>query len=269
VRTTIPWRRLSLPVGLALAASLACCRARPDARVVFLTESAGFRHEVVARAAPGELSLAERALVRAAGSRFEVVATQDSAAVGRELDDVDALVLYTTGDLALDPDALVAWVRDGGALVGVHSASDTFRESEAFVAMLGGRFERHPWHQEVAVLVRERDHPATAHLPESFRVTDEIYELDSLRTESVRVLLELDPRSVDLELGDPERVHPLAWARDLGRGRVFYTALGHRAELWEDERFLRHVLGGIAWAGRLEDGERVGTSESRSRDSGR
>ncbi len=229
-----------------IALLVLACGGPRRARVVFLTESAGFRHEVVARERPDELSHAERALADAARSRFELVLVQDSAWVERELDLIDALVLYTTGDLALDPDRLVAWVRDGGALIGVHSASDTYRESEAFVGMLGGRFERHPWQQEVRVLVAG-EHPATSHLPASFRIHDEIYELDS-QSEVPRVLLELDPDSVEIERGDPDRPHPLAWCRDFGAGRVFYTALGHRPEVWEDARFLEHVLGGITWA---------------------
>ena len=42
--------------------------------------------------------------------------------------------------------------------------------------------------------------------------------------------------------------HALAWVRDYGKGRVFYTALGHRPEVWKDKRFLDHVRGGMQYA---------------------
>ena len=42
--------------------------------------------------------------------------------------------------------------------------------------------------------------------------------------------------------------YPATWARRHGKGRVFYTSMGHREEVWKEEKFLRLLLGGIAWA---------------------
>jgi hypothetical protein len=52
-----------------------------------------------------------------------------------------------------------------------------------------------------------------------------------------------------------DRDNALAWTREYGKGRVFYTALGHRDELWKDERFRKHVLGGLRYVLRLEDAD--------------
>ncbi len=221
-------------------------------RVLFLTHSAGFVHEVVKRADPYVLAHAEERLIDAAAGRFDVQATQDCGRLSRSLADVEAVVFYTTGELPLDePDraALMNWIEQGGALVGVHCATDTLYEYEPYVQMIGGTFDGHPWHQEVAVRVEDPAHPATLHLEPSFRITDEIYQFKNFDRSRVHVLLSLDPTSVDVALGGrADGDYALAWCRELGRGRVFYTALGHRPEVWEDPRFLEHLLGGIAWA---------------------
>jgi type 1 glutamine amidotransferase len=40
---------------------------------------------------------------------------------------------------------------------------------------------------------------------------------------------------------------PISWTKAYGAGRVFYTALGHREEVWQDARFQTHLLGAIRW----------------------
>jgi len=87
------------------------------------------------------------------------------------------------------------------------------------------------------------------HLGATFEMTDEIYQFRSWTRQDVHVLLSLDPASVDITKGKRgDRDYALAWWRVCGRGRVFYTALGHRLEVWSDPRFRRHLLGGIRWA---------------------
>ena len=222
-------------------------------RVLFLTHSAGFVHEVVKRPAEDELSIAEQALVDAAAGRFDVTATQDCEALAPDrLAEYDAVVFYTSGELPV-PDEwranLFEWVKDGGAFVGVHSATDTWYESSTYHAMVGGTFDGHPWHQEVRVDVVGGDHPATRHLGDGFAIADEIYQFKNHHAHPDRPLLALDMTSVDASKSHrPDFPHDLAWCKEWGAGRVFYTALGHGAEVWADERFLDHLLGGIDWA---------------------
>ena len=225
-------------------------------RVLFLTHSAGFQHGVVKRPSGGELAHAEKRLVAAARKRFEVVPTQDCATISAEgLEGFDAVLFYTTGELPIDAEhrlELMDWARAGGALAGVHSATDTWYEFAPYMELIGGAFDGHPWHQEVGVLVEDGDHPATRHLGSRFEIHDEIYQFrgDPFRSwggAPLRVLLALDNDSVEIGRGKYER-NPLAWWRDWGEGRAFYTALGHRPEVWEDERFLTHLVEGVAWA---------------------
>jgi uncharacterized protein len=248
-----PGRRTATLVFLCAAFSGAqesAPASRP--RVLFLTHSAAFKHEVVTRPAPDRLSLAEEALV-AAASAYDVVATQDCAAIAAaRLKDYAAVAFYTTGELPVsgeDRAALVDWVERGGAFVGIHGATDTYDSFPPWARLVGAVFDGHPWHEKVGVLVEQPTHPAAAHLGARFEITDEIYQFKDWRPEPVSVVLRLDPASVELAKGKrADRDYALAWARLYGAGRVFYTALGHRPEVWRDERFLKHVVGGLDWA---------------------
>lgn len=245
--------------ALPLLLCAAAWAAEPP-RVLFLTHSAGYRHAVVTRPDPETLSLAETQLRAAAGDRFVVDCTQDCATITREnLARYAAVVFYTTGALPIDKDALVDFVRAGGGFVGIHSATDTLYKCADYGRMIGGYFNGHPWNAEVTVRVEDGGHRATRHLGSFLQIADEIYQFRDWERKNVRVLLSLDPRSVDTTkpgMRRTDRDFALAWCRPFGRGRVFYTALGHRPEVWKDERFLKHVVGGLAWVTvpRDEDG---------------
>lgn len=268
VRRTGPLAVLTATVLAAAATQLAVAAspARPAAprgqsaspRVLMVTHSAGYEHEVVHRPGPGVLSTAERVvdeLARRSG-RFEVthVATRDDVerltpAVVRAH---RVILFFTTGELAMAPavrGALLSSVRDGGGFVGVHSATDTWYAVPEYHAMLGGVFDGHPWHQRARLIVEDRAHPATQHLGDAFEITDEIYQFRDWSRARVHVLLRLDPRSVDVARGKrADGDYALAWTRAYGRGRVVYTALGHEPAVWADERFRAHLLGAILWA---------------------
>lgn len=218
------------------------------ARVLYLTQSAAFAHPV--------LPHSEAVFTRIAkASGLEVTVSRDASTLtAAALAEYDAVVFFTTGELPLDAAqkaALLAWVRGGGGFVGVHSATDTFYEWPEYLGLIGGYFDGHPWHQEVTVRVEDREHPATRHLGASFRIHDEIYQHRDWSRGNVDVLLSLDTRSVDMNAPGIRRADgdfALAWTRQEGAGRVFYTALGHRPEVWNDPRFQTHLLQGVAWA---------------------
>lgn len=230
--------------------------ARP--RVLFFTHSAGFVHDVVKRPAPAELAPAERIFTQASAERFELCCSQDGADLAPgKLAGFAAVVFMTTGELPLAPDVragLLRWIAQGGGFVGVHCATDTLYEFAPYLEMLGGAFDGHPWHEEITARVEDPRHPITAGLAPSFAITDEIYQFRDFRRYPTRVLLSLDPASCDLALGKrADRDYALAWTRDWGEGRVFYSALGHREEVWSDARFQRFLLAGIDWVVRGPD----------------
>ena len=219
------------------------------AKVLYLTQSAAFAHPVLPHSEAVFTRIAKET------GQLEVTVSRDASTLTAEtLADYDAVVFFTTGELPMDDAqkaALLAWVRGGGAFVGVHSATDTFYEWPGYLALIGGYFDGHPWHQEVTVRVENPEHPATRHLGESFRIHDEIYQHREWSRGKVDVLLSLETGSVDMNARNIRRDDgdfALAWTREEGDGRVFYTALGHRPEVWDDARFQTHLLQGIAWA---------------------
>jgi type 1 glutamine amidotransferase len=241
-------------LGMALLAGMAAsCAEGAESlpKVLFLTHSAGWKHSVVLRSPDGTPSWAEKQLQRAAKGRFEVVATQDVGEVTRErLKGYKAIVFYTTGELAIDKEALIDFVKEGGGFAGIHSATDTLYKYAPYGELVGGYFDGHPWHEKVTVRVEDTQHPATAHLGPSFEITDEIYQFRDWDRSKLHVLLSLDPARVDLAKEGVKRADKdfgLSWTDTLGKGRVFYTALGHREEVWADPRFLTHLVNGIAW----------------------
>ena len=220
------------------------------ARVLVVTHTEGFWHS--------SIPLAE-ATITALGERSNLFTTsfcRDGNDVVRLLTPsglagFDAVVFAnTTGNLGVpDLDALLGWVRDGHAFAGMHSASDTYHEAPGYIDMLGNEFRTHGDQATVDAIVENTSHPASAPLGSRFRVFDEIYMFTKPNRGSVTTLLSLDRHPADglPEAGQPGDL-PLAWAKTYGQGRVFYTALGHREDVWENPLYQQHVLGGIRWA---------------------
>ncbi len=146
------------------------------------------------------------------------------------LKDYDAVIFAnTTGDLPLpDRDGFLEWMRSGKAFIGMHSASDTFHGWPPFIEMLGGEFQTHGAQVGVDCINRDPKHPATAHLGSAWPIkVEEIYLIKSYDQAKVHELLVLDRHPNEKTPGH----FPVSWCRDYGRGRVFYTSLGHREDV--------------------------------------
>jgi len=167
----------------------------------------------------------------------------------------------TTGDLPLpDPDAFINWVKGGGGFVGMHAAGDTFHHFEPYLDMIGAEFKKHEAQVEVEPINQDSSCPACAHLPATWKVFDEIYQFQKFDRSKVHGLLGLDKHPNNKSPGD----YPVSWCKDFGKGRVFYTSLGHREDVWDPnapnrknppevaEAYQKHILEGIKWAAGLE-----------------
>lgn len=219
------------------------------AHLLVVTHTAGFRHD--------SIPAAEAALTQIGieSGLFDVAFCRTAAEVRDRLTPagltgIDAVFFAnTTGDLGVpDVQAFVDWVAGGKAFLGSHSASDTYHESPAFLAMLGGEFVTHGSIVDAEVRVAEPANPAVAHLAPTFRMADEWYRFNLLGP-SRTVLLKFDRNPPD-GLGESGAAVdlPLTWQKSHGSGRVFYTALGHRSEIWDDARFRVLLREGIRWA---------------------
>ncbi|MEU1041500.1 ThuA domain-containing protein [Streptomyces sp. NPDC005907] len=211
-------------------------------RALVYTRTTDYRHDSIPDAVA-----AVRELGGAHG--FAVDATEDPAAFEAPLDAYAAVVFLSTSGEVLTPEGrtrLRAYVESGGGFAGVHAAACTEYDWPYFGELLGTWFARHPAHQPGRAVVEDRDHPATRHLPAVWDFTDEWYDFRDNPRSSVRVLVRADESSY--EGGGMGADHPLAWCREQGAGRVFYTALGHASEAYADPAFRAHLLGGISWA---------------------
>lgn len=196
----------------------------------------------------------------------ELLAEKMSVAALKNLDAV--IFANTTGNLPLpDPQAFIDWIKSGKGFVGMHSATDTFPGFPPYIEMIGGEFKTHGAQVEVVAINQDAQCPACRHLPANWTVFDEIYLLKNFDRTKVHGLLTLDKHPNDKTPGD----YPIAWCKDFGQGRVFYTSLGHREDIWDAqwkdgkgerknspavaEAYQKHILGGIKWALGLEKGD--------------
>jgi hypothetical protein len=224
--------------------------ASSQARLLVVTHTAGFRHDSIPAAENAIRDLGiENRLYETEFCRTADDVRQRLTPAG--LASFDAVFFVnTTGNLGIpDLGAFLSWISQGRAFLGAHSASDTYHDAPEYLQMLGGEFLTHGAIAEADVRVDDPAHPAVAHLSPRFRIVDELYRFTRNSRGEVRVLLSLDRHPDDglPGAGQPADL-PLAWHKTHGSGRVFYTALGHRQEVWQDARFRRHVLEAIRWS---------------------
>ncbi|WP_151769905.1 ThuA domain-containing protein [Streptomyces abyssomicinicus] len=200
-------------------------------RLLVHTRTTGYRHDSI----PAALAAVGRF------DGFAVDATEDPAALEDDLSRYAAVVfLSTSGDILTDAGraGLAAAVESGTGFAGVHSAACTEESWPWFTGSLQrSRFAGHPPYGPGLIRVEDRAHPATAHLPEAWSWSDEWYDFAPCP----------DPAEVRVLLRGGEDRHPLAWHHRQGRGRVFWTALGHAEEAYRDPAFLAHLRGGLEW----------------------
>lgn len=218
-------------------------------RLLYLTLSAGYHHEVVPFSAEIVKQIGDKS------GAFETTVTGDvSPFTAENLKHYDAVMFYTTGELPMTDEqkkAFIGFIRSGHGFIGVHSATDTFYMWKDYAELIGGYFNGHPWHQQVTIDVADPANKLVSFLAPSFQVNDEIYQIDDFNPQTSHVLLRLDPSSVDVKKqGSRPKYYgwPVAWTRMDGRGRVFYTSLGHEHDVWNDPRYQKLLLNGINWA---------------------
>jgi type 1 glutamine amidotransferase len=264
----------------------------PRKKLLFLTHAGLYKHSSLepAEAAVSEYGKTGGFDVTTLqGFKQEPRALDLSFLTPEYLNSFDGLMLMTNGNLPFTPaqkQSIIDFVRNGKALIGTHCATLTMYDYPEFGEMLGGYYLRSLVPTEmiakgkVGVLkVEDANHPATKMLGSNWPLNEEFYEFGhavwdaSKPTENisavgrlhilmpfsrdrVHVLLSLDTDKTDLsDLPNvPKGDYPQSWTRNFGKGRTFYTALGHRDDIWaHDAVFRAHVTGGIRWALELEN----------------
>jgi type 1 glutamine amidotransferase len=240
------FRRTLAGLGLALmfiTLTAVPASAAPLTKVLVFSKTAGFRHSSI----PNGIAAIQQL---GAQNGFSVTATEDAAQfTTANLAQYQAVVwLSTTGDVLNDSQqaAFQSYIGAGGGYVGVHAAADTEYDWPWYGGLVGAYFSSHPAIQQATFRVEDAGNIATAHLPQSWVRTDELYNYRTNPRAAVRVLMNLDESTyTGGTMGD----HPITWCQNYGGGRAFYTGLGHTEESYTDANFTRMLLGGIQFAG--------------------
>jgi type 1 glutamine amidotransferase len=186
------------------------------------------------------------------------------------IDQFDAICFNNTvGVLFEDPqlkESLLGHIAKGKGFVGFHAAAATFVEYPVydqwppFGQMVGGTENGgHPWSPKETITIKVEDlsHPINkAFGGKSFEIADEVYQLQEpdLRGR-LRVLLSIDVSKTDvgpnrriLALRRKDLDFPMTWIKPHGKGRVFYSSLGHNPDIFWHKELLAHFLAGIQYA---------------------
>lgn len=195
---------------------------------------------------------------------YDVVVTDDySYFTPEKLKQFDAICLNNTTGLKFDPketpercEALLDFMKSGKGIVGVHAATDNFKNWPEGEEMMGGNFTGHPWGGDGtwAIKIDEPNHPLMAAFKgKGFKINDEIYRTEPpLYSRSKQlVLMSLDmsdeaTKSKALEPSDADT--GISWVKTVGKGRVFYCSLGHNNEIMYNAAIMQHYLAGIQFA---------------------
>ncbi len=246
---------------------------RVKQKVLYFTRNVGYYHSVVQRQGDA-LSHSERALVDM-GKRVgvEIVCSKDGRVFDDDLERYDAIAFYTNNDLttpgrygeppmsATGKQRLLDAVAAGKGFIGFHSSCACWRtpgesvantaQVDPYIAMIGGEFIAHGPQQEATMRVSSPSFPGMEGLGDSFRLLEEWYALKNFGRD-LHVILTQQTAGMR---GDcyQRPSYPSTWARMHGRGRVFFTSMGHRANVWVEPPFQPIVLGGLAWVlGRVD-----------------
>jgi len=249
-------------LGAALLATAA-----DGKKLLVVTVTKGFRHSSIGTA---EKILGKFGGDPKSGFTVDYVRTDEDMATKmtpEALKQYDGFIFAnTTGILPLpDKKAFLNEIKAGKAFVAMHSGSDTFHDPagkvDPYTEMLGGEFKEHHAQAGIECLVQDRKHPATKDLGEAYCVEqEEVYLMKNYNVDGKNhelLVLDKHPNNKK-QLGH----FPIAWCKEYGKGKVFYTALGHREDVWENARYQKHIMGGIRWALGLESGDATPQAKS-------
>jgi hypothetical protein len=251
-------------------------------KILFFSKSSGYEHDMI-KENNGHPGKAQKILADLGRSNnFEFTFTKDGSVFTPEnIAKYDAFFFYTTGDLTeLGNDknpsmskegkaAFLEAIHNGKGFIATHSAADTFHSpggksdndlarwsldgdaADPYVKMLGGEFVIHASQQKVHQIVADKNFPGMSAVPDDFGPLEEWYSLKNFAT-NLHVLLVQDTSAMKRDGNDRKAYdrpnYPSTWARQDGKGRVFYTSMGHRDDVWASPVFQSVLVGGINWA---------------------
>jgi len=231
-------------LGLLLVGCANLPLARGDFNVLVFSRTLMFRHASITNGITA---------IRQLGAQhgFQVDATEDASWFTPEkLTNYQVVVfLSTSGDILNEEQqqAFRKYIEAGGGLAGVHAAvyGDVATEGnwQWYGEAMCAAFTNHSAIMPAVVEIEDAKNPSTADLPKRWSRIDEWYNFIASPRGQVRVLATLDETTY--QGGTMGSDHPIAWCKKVGKGRMWYTALGHTEASFTEPPFLAHLLGGI------------------------
>jgi len=255
-----------LAVCLALGgASVAQPGEGQKKHLLVLGEEKGYRHESISHAMATIERLGQETGLWETTIRTdtEVLTKKKLEYNAKNLNDFDAVFFLTGGELEMDAQQKADFLSfihdDGKGFIGVHGATITFTEWPEYGKMIGGYFDEHPWGTfNAPILVEDPSFPGMQQWPRSFVLRDEIYQIRNYSRDKVRVLMRLDASKLDLanpKVHRTDRDFAVTWATMYGKGRVYYSTLGHVKENWDNPQLQKMFMEAIQWATGLVDAD--------------
>lgn len=234
--------------------------------ILVFSKTAGFRHSSIG------IGVRSITLMGDKTGAYTVYATEDESFFEPEkLKKFDAVFMLNTTNDCFRPKgvskeeadkregvlkkSLVDFVSSGKGLIGIHAATDTYKNWKEYNDMMGGAFVSHPWHQKVPVKVVDPKSPVNGVFEgKDFEIADEIYMFrdDTALAKDRKYLLVMDTTKMEKKDADKGKrkdgTYPISWINSYGKGRCFYCSLGHREEIFWNPAILKHYLAGIQYA---------------------
>jgi uncharacterized protein len=173
----------------------------------------------------------------------------------------------TSGDVLTTEQraAFKAYMENGGGFVGIHGAGGDpkYRWDWYVDTLIGAQFIGHPLGpqiQQATLRIEDPTHPAMRGLGDTWTRRDEWYSFASNpRDRGMHVLATVDESTYSpemsllfmhksLRMGD----HPIVWTHCVGKGRAFYSALGHSPSAYSEPEHVKMLAGAILWAAGLD-----------------
>jgi type 1 glutamine amidotransferase len=281
VKYLIRFVRLCAVVAVLLSAWQEAVAADAPKKILFFSKSGGFVHPMIDEK-NGQPSSAQIILTELGKKyNFEFTFSKDGSLFTPEnIAKYDAFFFYTQGDLCkrgqdgqppMTPEGKAAFLEaiyNGKGFIGTHSASDTSHSAglneggpgrwksdegnlDPYIKMIGGEFIVHASQQTAHQIVVDKIFPGMSGVPDDFGPKEEWYSLKNFAPD-LHVLLVQDTSTMKRTGGDRTAYdrpnYPSTWAHLYGKGRVFYTNMGHRDDIWSNPVFQEVLVGGINWS---------------------
>lgn len=246
--------------GLLLAAAATDAADAPKRRVLFFSKSSGFEHSCI-KVKDGQPSHVDKVLAElGAKNNIQFTCTKDGAVfTPGGLARFDAVFFYTTGDLtqagndkqppmpADGKETLLQYIKSGKGFIGSHCATDTFHSKggqvDPYIEMVGGEFISHGAQQTAKMTCADAKFPGCGECNAGFELHEEWYSLKNIARD-LRVILINETAGMKGWMYE-RPPFPATWAKKYGKGRVFYTSMGHREDVWTNPLFQSLLLGGV------------------------